>query len=109
MLRAAAEHAENSGCTALLQRIQRPARGATSVASVRGSVSRPDHQLEADDRRGECLSAFQPVACLANRQDVPWLGGIVLELPSQLGDVGVHRSAHDDGAVSPNLAHELLT
>ena len=39
---------------------------------------------------------------------MPGLGGVVLELAPQLRDVRVHRSAHDDGAMPPDLAHELL-
>src|ERR1051325_577366 len=53
-------------------------------------------------------SPLQPVPRLAHREEVPRLRRVALQLPAELGDVGVHRPAQHRRVVPPDLLHELL-
>src|ERR1700694_2434748 len=52
-------------------------------------------------------SPRQPVPRLAYGENVLGIGGVVLELVAQLGDVRIHGPAHPVGTVAPHFSQQL--
>ena len=50
---------------------------------------------------------MEAVPGLVNRQDVLGIGRLVLQLPPELGDVRVHRPAHDGRPVAPYFLQKI--
>src|SRR6059036_137992 len=74
-----------------------PPRRITSIAKLR-----------LGRRGGEITwSRLQAVPRLPDGENVSWLRRIVLELPSQLGDMNVYRPRHDFNSMPPDLAQQL--
>src|SRR5437763_16865102 len=50
---------------------------------------------------------LQPVAGLADGENVPWSGRVPLEFAAQLRDVCIHGATEHRGAVRPHLGEQL--
>ena len=55
------------------------------------------------DVRNDGFSGLEAISSLMDGENVSGMVGFLLELPADLGNVGVHRPTHHCGPVPPHL------